>query len=313
MAVIYTPHFVQFFDDTGAPLAGGKLYTYAAGTSTPKATYTDASGSTPNANPVVLDAAGRATVFLTGSYKFTLKTSGDVLVKETDNVTAFTSSGSSVDSITTSFTEDVITASDSIIFSDASDSGNTKRDTVQGLLDLVGTGALVYLGSATASASATLDFTSLLNSTNYTAYIFVFNNILPATSGSGMLARTSSNNGSSWDNSAGNYSYTAANLYSTYSGTGNNSHTDMQVTSLLGIDTTVSNNSLNGIGYLFVGASKYTYLNCRTHYLSSGNALRTIDTTSCRLSTTEVNAIRFLMDSGNIASGTIRLYGVKKS
>ena len=82
----------------------------------------------------------------------------------------------------------------------------------------------------------------------------------------------------------------------------------MQVTSLFGIDTTVSNNSLNGIGYLFVGASKYTYLNCRTHYLSSGNVTRTIDTTSCRLSTTEVNAIRFLMDSGNITSGTISLW-----
>jgi hypothetical protein len=134
MAVIYTPHFVQFFDNN-VPLAGGKLYTYAAGTSTPKATYTDSTGSTQHSNPIILDSSGRVTLFLTGSYKFTLKTSDDVMVKETDNVTAFSSSGSSVDSITTSFTEDVITASDSVIFSDASDSGNTKRDTVQGILD----------------------------------------------------------------------------------------------------------------------------------------------------------------------------------
>jgi len=90
MAVLYTQHFVQFFDDNGNPLSGGKLYTYDAGGTTPKATYTDAAGLTANANPVVLDAAGRATVFLDGTtYRFDLKTSGDVLVKSTDNIQSF--------------------------------------------------------------------------------------------------------------------------------------------------------------------------------------------------------------------------------
>ena len=90
MAVLYTQHFVQFFDDNGNPLSGGKLYTYDAGGTTPKATYIDAAGTTPNANPVVLDAAGRATVFLDGTtYRFDLKTSGDVLVKSTDNIQSF--------------------------------------------------------------------------------------------------------------------------------------------------------------------------------------------------------------------------------
>lgn len=46
----------QFFDNTGAPLSGGLVYTYAAGTTTPVATYT-ASGAT-NTNPVVLDFRG---------------------------------------------------------------------------------------------------------------------------------------------------------------------------------------------------------------------------------------------------------------
>jgi hypothetical protein len=90
MAVLYTQHFVQFFDDNGNPLSGGRLYTYDAGGTTPKATYTDAAGSTANANPVVLDAAGRATVFLYGTtYRFDLKTSGDVLVRSTDNIQSF--------------------------------------------------------------------------------------------------------------------------------------------------------------------------------------------------------------------------------
>lgn len=92
MAVLYTPHFMQFFANDGTPLAGGKLYTYAAGTTTPKATYTTAAGTIANANPVVLDAYGRAVIFIEGSYRFDLYTSADVLIKSTDNVTSFNAS-----------------------------------------------------------------------------------------------------------------------------------------------------------------------------------------------------------------------------
>ena len=44
---------LQFLDANGAPLAGGLLYTYAAGTTTPLASYTDSTGVTANTNPVV--------------------------------------------------------------------------------------------------------------------------------------------------------------------------------------------------------------------------------------------------------------------
>lgn len=103
MATIYTPHFVQFFDDDGAPLAGGKLYTYSAGTTTPKATYTTASASVENANPIILDSQGRAVLFLDGSYKFYLTDSADVAIGPnggvTDNITSFqvTSGGAIAD------------------------------------------------------------------------------------------------------------------------------------------------------------------------------------------------------------------------
>ena len=49
----------QFFDNNGVPLSGGLIYTYLAGTSTPQATYTSASGTIQNSNPIVLDSAGR--------------------------------------------------------------------------------------------------------------------------------------------------------------------------------------------------------------------------------------------------------------
>lgn len=53
----------QFLDMTGAPLAGGIVCTYQAGSSTPLATYIDFSGSVQNSNPIVLDAAGRANIW----------------------------------------------------------------------------------------------------------------------------------------------------------------------------------------------------------------------------------------------------------
>lgn len=77
----------QFFGSDGKPLAGGKVYTYAAGTSTPKATYTDAAGVVPNTNPIILNARGEATVFWSGSYKVTVTTSADVTIYTQDNVT----------------------------------------------------------------------------------------------------------------------------------------------------------------------------------------------------------------------------------
>ena len=69
----------RWFDSNGLPLAGGKMYFYEAGTSTPKATYTTRAGTTANANPVILDANGQADIWLgSGYYKVVLKDSSDV-------------------------------------------------------------------------------------------------------------------------------------------------------------------------------------------------------------------------------------------
>lgn len=71
---------VQFFDSNGNPLSGGKVYTYDANASTPKATYTSADGTMTNTNPVILDSRGEASIYLSGSYKIILKDSNDVQI-----------------------------------------------------------------------------------------------------------------------------------------------------------------------------------------------------------------------------------------
>lgn len=83
----FFPKFRAFDHSTGAPLAGGLLFTYAAGTTNPQATYTNASLATPNANPVVLDANGEADVFVGGAtYKFILQNSVGVTQWTEDNI-----------------------------------------------------------------------------------------------------------------------------------------------------------------------------------------------------------------------------------
>jgi hypothetical protein len=80
----------QFFDNNGVPLAGGLLYTYQAGSSTPLVTYTENGGNVANANPIVLDSSGRTPQqiwLLTGfSYKFVLQTADAVLIQTLDNI-----------------------------------------------------------------------------------------------------------------------------------------------------------------------------------------------------------------------------------
>lgn len=70
---VVVPH-VTFVNGVGLPCAGCHLYTYTAGTTTPLATYTDAGGTSQNTNPIVLDPAGGANIWVgTSSYKFILK------------------------------------------------------------------------------------------------------------------------------------------------------------------------------------------------------------------------------------------------
>lgn len=68
----------QFFDNNGDPAAGYKLFTYIAGTQAKQATYTDANLTSANANPIILDGSGRASIFLLpASYQFVLGAPND--------------------------------------------------------------------------------------------------------------------------------------------------------------------------------------------------------------------------------------------
>ena len=104
----------QFFDDNGAPLVGGKVYTYASGTTTPRATYTTSAGTVANTNPIILDAAGRTPNeiwLIAGSlYKFILRTSTDVLIGTYDGVPSINDSFSTYNLLSSVAGTNTITA-----------------------------------------------------------------------------------------------------------------------------------------------------------------------------------------------------------
>ena len=78
----------QWFDADGAPLAGGVLRFYTAGSTTPRAVYTDSTGGTELGTSVTLDAAGRSAAIYLGldGYKVTLEDATGTLIWTQDEV-----------------------------------------------------------------------------------------------------------------------------------------------------------------------------------------------------------------------------------
>ena len=128
MAVFLSPVggvAAQFFTNTGAVLTGGKLFTYAAGTTTPLVSYTTIAGNVARTNPIILDAAGRVPdggeIWITSaSYKFVLKDSNDVLIATYDNisgigVTPYNPDNFTGNGVTTAFTLSTSVANENVI------------------------------------------------------------------------------------------------------------------------------------------------------------------------------------------------------
>lgn len=162
-ASLLIPPVARFFDASGNPLAGGKVYTYEAGTLTPKATYTDFTAGTPNANPVILDAAGEADIWLDGNYKINVTDANDVQQGNfpVDNVSSFSTGSLSEYAVTTgSANTYVLTSSPAItaytaglVFNIKINVSNTGPSTIN--ISGLGAASLVK-GASTALASGDL-------------------------------------------------------------------------------------------------------------------------------------------------------------
>jgi hypothetical protein len=183
---------------------------------------------------------------------------------------------------------------------------------------------LVLLSTQTASASATIDFTTGLDST-YDEYIFKFINIHPETNNVGFLFNMSTDSGSNYNVTKTTTSFGAYhNEADTATVLAYNTDTDLaQSTSFqpLAFYSTLSNDNdsnISGSLSLF-NPSSTTYVK---HFISNSNSVNYDDSGNFDVNsyiagygntTSAVNAIQFKFDAGNIDDGVIKLYGVKKS
>jgi hypothetical protein len=144
MAGTLTPTpFQTVLDATGVAVSGAKIYTYTAGTTTAAATYTTLALDVANANPIVADSSGRYVAYLPagGNFKFTFKTSGDVLIKEQDNIQAVP--GASVNLDITGTVGEAVTAGEVVYMSSGAEASALTK-------------GLWYLTDSDATATSTL-------------------------------------------------------------------------------------------------------------------------------------------------------------
>jgi hypothetical protein len=222
------------------------------------------------------------------------------------------------DALVGDFTDATVTASDYILHGDATDSGNTKKDTVQGILDLVPTagGAWNYIATATASSSASLEFTSNIDST-YSVYVFVLKNILFATVSNGNLHVTLSTDAGSSYHSTSYYSSTSGydnggTLRSAFVSNGSalnladNQYAETQYGGLSGCVELIDPSQASGI---------WTTMNWQLGGHTSVSTGGPCPQTGCgsRYATGDIDAVKFLASEGNIESGEIRMYGISDS
>jgi len=176
-----------------------------------------------------------------------------------------------------------------------------------------GGGGLTLLEQHTASSSATLDFTTCISAT-YDEYMIEFVGIIPATNSVSFVMRMGTGAGPTYDTGA-NYGWAAFTIRA--AATGFDGVEGGTTAMRIGYSTTIDNTStgsLNGTIRLYdpQSTSLYKRWNGIVSMVASGG-FRVVDLCEGSYeSTTAVTAVRFYMSSGNISSGTIRIYGVAK-
>jgi hypothetical protein len=175
-------------------------------------------------------------------------------------------------------------------------------------------GGWVLLDTKTASSSATIDFTSVITSA-YDTYMFVFQDIVPATDGANLLMRTSTNNGVSYDSTSGDYYRSGASSSSGSATLSSLADVASSFVTLMATLGTSTGENCSGVVRLYnpLGTAKYRIGDFSFSNVASNSGELLVNNGGfTRRSAADIDAVRFYMSSGNIASGIFRLYALKK-
>jgi hypothetical protein len=215
-----------------------------------------------------------------------------------------------------------IAAADEIPFADVNDSDAIKKATVQGILDLVPApdpAGWVPIKTVVAANDTSINFVNgaagvVLDST-YKAYVVVITDLVPATDDSAVWFRTSSNAGSSYDTGASDYDYTALQQDSAAASYGQSSTGDTKIKLTdTGTGHGVGSGAAEGFNAVLVlynpAGTRATSIYAEMSYINAGGTTTYGSVGGARLAAADVDAIRFLMSTGNITSGVFTLYGI---
>ncbi len=273
------------------------------------------------------DTSGASTdkITLANLLKVITNLTAETAVDDADEIAIYDESAGTADKATvanvlkatTTLTDTVIAATDEILFCDVSDSNNAKKDTVQGIIDLVtATGGWIPIKTITAANDATMNFVNgvsgvVLDST-YKAYVVVLTNIVPATDGADLVLRTSTDAGSTFAASSDDYEYQLVQGLNGSVTSKANSTTATYILLFVDASATATNGGVNGIVQIDnpSAANKIT-VGITAYGVNSSPLPSTHVGMGYRNTAADVDAIRFLFDTGNITSGTFTLYGLK--
>lgn len=170
-----------------------------------------------------------------------------------------------------------------------------------------------FLGSYTASSSASINITSKITS-EFDEYIIKLIDVVPSTDNVSILFRTSTNNGTSWDSGATDYTRSGNFNVSSNSTTAGGCSTGESSLNLAGNISNVSGRGFNATITLTSVSSgnRMRMGEFNVRYSNNVGDLLTYQGGWRRNATTHIDAIQFFMSSGNIASGIFRVYGLRK-
>lgn len=173
-------------------------------------------------------------------------------------------------------------------------------------------GALVYLGTQTASNQATVDFDQIF-STSYNAYIVIFNSLVPVTDAVQLQLQLGTGSTPTWISA--NYAWNGSNS----SNVSTNSTSDSAI-SLVGGNATyyVKNTAAYGVnGSLLIsntnGSSNVAFITSEISFLQTGVTLPLMSYVTGYQPAAIFTSLRLKFSSGNISSGSVSIYGIAAS
>lgn len=194
--------------------------------------------------------------------------------------------------------------------------GTNRKATMSRLATYMGTkigGGMEFISSSGAiSNAASVAFTGF-DSSKYDHYKFLFQNVIPATDNVNLVGQSSTNGGSAYSSTSGNYVFFNGGTGGSVNSIGFPIHDH---TNTLGSDTNEFGVSAEFTLFAPHNSSSYTYGTSVGVFSDTGGLIRSShagQASSARLAAEDVDAIRFIMSSGNIESGEITMFGIVNS